>query len=184
MKVMLLRETASLTSNRAPLILADLPEPAPAAGEVLIRVSACGVCHTDLDEIEGRTPPAHLPVIPGHQVVGTVTEAAGQDGLRPGDRVGVAWIYSACRNCKFCLAGRENLCLDFRATGRDADGGYAEYMRVPAAFAHPLPGSISDAEAAPPQRKLSAEASAGVVACSDPPFRRRTQLRRQRVDGK
>jgi propanol-preferring alcohol dehydrogenase len=149
MKAMLLREIASLARNPAPLILADLREPEPAAGEVVIRVSACGVCHTELDEIEGRTPPAHLPVIPGHQVVGTVTASAGQDGLEPGDRVGVAWIYSACGQCKFCLSGRENLCLEFRATGRDADGGYAQYMRVPAAFAHPLPASIGDAEAAP-----------------------------------
>ncbi len=149
MKGMLLQEIASLTRNPAPLVLADLPEPRPAAGEVLIRVAACGVCHTELDEIEGRTPPTRLPVVLGHQVVGTVEETADKGGLKAGDRVGVAWIYSACGRCKFCLSGRENLCLEFRATGRDVDGGYAQYMVALAAFAHPLPASISDSHAAP-----------------------------------
>jgi propanol-preferring alcohol dehydrogenase len=146
---MLLRAISSLAKNHAPLDYTDLPEPRPAAGEVILRVSACGVCHTELDEIEGRTPPPSLPVVPGHQVVGVVEELGEGAELKVGERVGVAWIYSACGHCKFCLSGNENLCLDFRATGRDADGGYAQLMRVPAAFAHPLPATISDVEAAP-----------------------------------
>ncbi len=130
--------------------MADLPDPAAAAGELLIRVAACGVCHTELDEIEGRTPPPHLPMIPGHQAVGRV-EALGKDaqGFRIGDRVGVAWIFSACGHCEYCQRGEENLCARFMATGRDAHGGYAEKMTVPATFAHPIPDAFADAEAAP-----------------------------------
>jgi propanol-preferring alcohol dehydrogenase len=147
MKAMLLHEIGSLANNPTPLSLQDLPEPKPSQDEALIRVLACGVCHTELDEIEGRTPPPHLPVVLGHQVVGTVVESAPP--LKIGQRVGVAWIYSSCGTCKYCLAGEENLCEQFHATGRDADGGYAEYMKVPAGFAHPIPDSISDSEAAP-----------------------------------
>jgi propanol-preferring alcohol dehydrogenase len=130
--------------------MADLPLPEPAPGEIRVRVSTCGVCHTELDEIEGRTPPPRLPVVLGHQVVGRV-EARGREArrFREGDRVGVAWIYSACGKCRFCRSGRENLCPEFRATGRDADGGYAEYMVVPEAFAYPIPEAFSDAQAAP-----------------------------------
>src|SRR2546430_7564686 len=97
--------------GETPLALVGRPEPSPGPGEILIRVSACGVCHTELDEIEGRTPPPRLPIIPGHQVVGRV-EALGEqaDGFRPGDRVGVAWIFSACGNCDHCRRGEENLC--------------------------------------------------------------------------
>lgn len=157
MKAMLLQEITSLAHNSTPLILKSLPEPKIAQGEVLILVTACGVCHTELDEIEGRTPPPRLPVIPGHQVVGTVMEIGSLPTGKPvetpqlqtGQRVGVAWIYSACGRCKYCLAGAENLCEQFRATGRDADGGYAEYMKVPSGFAHPIPASLSDSEAAP-----------------------------------
>ena len=129
---------------------AEWPDPAPSAGEILIKVSACGVCHTELDEIEGRMPPARLPVIPGHQVIGRV-EAMGEaaDTFRIGDRVGVAWIYSACGHCEFCRRGEENLCDQFEATGRDRNGGYAERMTVPQAFAHAIPGTFTDAEAAP-----------------------------------
>jgi propanol-preferring alcohol dehydrogenase len=144
---MLLHEIGALAKNPTPLSLQDVPEPKVGRDEVLIRVTACGVCHTELDEIEGRTPPPHLPVILGHQVVGTVIESASP--LQAGQRVGVAWIYSACGTCKYCLAGEENLCEQFRATGRDADGGYAEYMKVPSGFAHPIPASISDSDAAP-----------------------------------
>jgi propanol-preferring alcohol dehydrogenase len=141
---------APLRDNASPLAMADLPDPAAAAGELLIRVGVCGVCHTELDEIEGRTPPPHLPMIPGHQVVGRV-EALGvdADGFRIGDRVGVAWIFSACGHCEYCQRGEENLCAHFVATGRDAHGGYAEKMAVPAAFAHPIPDAFADAEAAP-----------------------------------
>jgi len=154
---MLLQEISSLANNPTPLSLQNLPEPKIGRGEVLIRVTACGVCHTELDEIEGRTPPPHLPVVLGHQVVGTIMESGGlSSGMQEpaplyqtGDRVGVAWIYSTCGTCKYCLAGEENLCEQFCATGRDADGGYAEYMKVPSGFAYPIPGSISDSEAAP-----------------------------------
>jgi len=113
-------------------------------------VNTCGVCHTELDEIEGRTAPPRLPVVLGHQVVGRV-EGLGQgaDGFRAGDRVGVAWIFSACGQCVYCRRGEENLCDQFRATGRDANGGYAERMTAPAAFAHAIPDAFSDAEAAP-----------------------------------
>jgi propanol-preferring alcohol dehydrogenase len=126
--------------------------------EILIKVSACGVCHTELDEIEGRTPPPHLPVIPGHQVVGTVVSVgpsqsaiSNLESRMPsvGDRVGVAWMYSACGKCAYCRSGQENLCSAFKATGRDANGGYAEYMTVPECFAYPIPNVFTDAEAAP-----------------------------------
>ncbi len=149
MKAMILNQLASLEDNPAPLELATLPDPTPAAGEILVRVLACGVCHTELDEIEGRTPPPHLPIVLGHQVVGVVEEAGGTTRFTTGDRVGVAWIYSACGSCKFCRTGNENLCPEFKATGRDAHGGYAQYMTVPAESAHRIPESFSDAQAAP-----------------------------------
>jgi len=117
---------------------------------VLIHVSACGVCHTELDEIEGRTPPPRLPVVPGHQVVGRIARlGAGVGGLDIGDRVGVAWIFSACGNCPYCRGGRENLCPRFQATGRDANGGYAEYVCALAMFVHAIPDDLSDVDAAP-----------------------------------
>jgi alcohol dehydrogenase, propanol-preferring len=157
MKAMLLREITSLAHNLNPLSLQTIPEPKIGRGEVLIRVTACGVCHTELDEIEGRTPPPRLPVVLGHQVVGTIEEvdqqgqraSTGGSILQAGQRVGVAWINSACGKCKYCLAGNENLCEQFRATGRDADGGYAEFMKVSSEFAHPIPESLSDSDAAP-----------------------------------
>jgi alcohol dehydrogenase, propanol-preferring len=150
MRAMVLKALGPVRDAPPPLEPADWPDPTPGDGEALIRVSACGVCHTELDEIEGRTPPPRLPVIPGHQAVGRV-EALGQgaDGLRVGDRVGVAWIYSACGHCDHCRRGEENLCEQFRATGRDAHGGYAERMVAPAAFAHPIPDAFGDMEAAP-----------------------------------
>ncbi len=149
MKAMLLREINSLAANPTPLLPADLPVPSIADGEILIRVSRCGVCHTELDEIEGRTPPPQLPVVLGHQVVGIVEESGRDSQIKTGARVGAAWIFSACGQCDFCQRGLENLCANFRATGRDANGGYAEYMKVRADFAHPIPESLSDAEAAP-----------------------------------
>jgi len=128
----------------------ELPAPVPGDSEILLKVSVCGVCHTELDEIEGRTPPSQLPLIPGHQVVGRVEAVGSQvSGIKPGDRVGAAWIFSACGACKFCLAGNENLCSSFEATGRDANGGYAEYMTVAENFAYPIPEFFSDAQAAP-----------------------------------
>src|SRR5512135_1039411 len=113
---MILTRIAPITGTSPPLQAADLPLPEPDAEEVLLRISACGVCHTELDEIEGRTPPPHLPIIPGHQVVGRV-EAMGESvtSFSIGDRVGIAWIYSACGACDYCRAGNENLCPDFKA---------------------------------------------------------------------
>ncbi len=150
MKAMLLHKIMDVSKHKQPLQPADIPVPVPGADELLIKVSVCGVCHTELDEIEGRTPPEKLPVVPGHQVVGRVVKPGARANLfKPGDRVGVAWIYSACGTCKFCLNGAENLCIDFKATGRDVNGGYAEYMTVPRNFAYPIPDGLSDEETAP-----------------------------------
>jgi propanol-preferring alcohol dehydrogenase len=150
MKAMLLKQLTSLLENDRPLAEADVPEPEPAAGEILVRVNACGVCHTELDEIEGRTPPPQLPVVLGHEVIGTVAACgAGTARFDVGARVGVGWIHSACGECPACRAGNENLCPDFRATGRDANGGYAEYLTIPEASAYPIPDVFTDAEAAP-----------------------------------
>jgi propanol-preferring alcohol dehydrogenase len=141
---MLLNATASMDENPTPLTLADVPRPTPDAGEVLIEVSACGVCHTELDEIEGRTPPPELPVVPGHEAVGRVVElGAGCCQHAIGARVGVGWIHSSDGS------EEENISAAFRATGRDADGGYAEYMVVPERYAYPIPDTFSDIEAAP-----------------------------------
>ena len=144
MKAMILRQVAPIDEAAQPLELADLPIPEPKAAEVLIKVSACGVCHTELDEIEGRTAPPRLPVVPGHEVVGVV-ERIGRDVSehRVGDRVGVGWIFSSSG------AEDENLHPEFLGTGRDANGGYAEYMVVPAGYAFPVPDVFPDAEAAP-----------------------------------
>jgi propanol-preferring alcohol dehydrogenase len=150
MKAMLLSQICDLNQNKQPLTLIEMPVPEPGDNEILIKVTACGVCHTELDEIEGRTPPPSFPIILGHQVVGKV-EKSGKNCMQydSGQRVGVAWIYSACGKCKFCLSGNENLCFDFLATGRDANGGYAEYMTVPEKFAYAIPEIFSDSEAAP-----------------------------------
>ena len=150
MKAMMLHRICKLDETAQPLRLSEVPDPFANQKEILVRVSACGVCHTELDEIEGRTPPPSLPVVLGHQVVGTV-ESVGENArrFRVGDRVGVAWIFSACERCKFCRAGNENLCPDFKGTGRDANGGYAELMTVREDFCYPIPDAFSDAQAAP-----------------------------------
>ncbi len=150
MKAMVLKRIVQLETCAEPLELFELPKPIPKQGEILIKVSVCGVCHTELDEIEGRTPPERLPMVLGHQVVGRVAAMGeGAFGFADGDRVGVAWIHSACGSCSHCLEGDENLCPNFKATGRDANGGYAEYMTVPSAFAFRLPEVFEDAQAAP-----------------------------------
>lgn len=150
MKAMILRAITDVGKNSEPLVLTNITDPIPLDNELLIRVSACGVCHTELDEIEGRTPPPLLPVIPGHQVIGKV-EMAGKKvkNLKTGEKVGVAWIFSSCGKCSFCLSGKENLCKEFKATGRDANGGYAEYMTVPADYAYKIPEIFTDPQAAP-----------------------------------
>jgi len=150
MKAMVLENICRLDENARPLRMITLPDPVPGKGEIVLKLSVCGVCHTELDEIEGRTPPTVLPMVLGHQAVGRVA-AIGLDANRftKGDRVGVAWIFSACGSCDFCRTGRENLCSEFLATGRDANGGYAEYMRVSEDFVYAIPDSLEDAEAAP-----------------------------------
>lgn len=150
MKAMMITELKRVARNTCPLAGVDAPVPVPRNDEVLIRVSACGVCHTELDEIEGRTPPPALPVIPGHQVVGTVVDTGEDVSLfTTGDRVGAAWIYSSCGECAYCAGGDDNLCPEFLATGRDRDGGYAEYMLAREGYVYPIPAAFSDAEAAP-----------------------------------
>jgi len=144
MRAMLLTATVSLDANPAPLVLADIDDPSPGDDEILIRVAACGVCHTELDEIEGRTPPPRLPVVPGHEVVGRVVAAGGKASrFRPGDRVGVGWIHSSDGT------EAENISAAFRATGRDVNGGYAELMTVPETYAAAIPDVFTDVEAAP-----------------------------------
>lgn len=150
MKAMILQKTVSFQESRTPLELAEVPVPIPGAKEILVKVSACGVCHTELDEIEGRTPPSRWPMILGHQVIGRVAETGKEStAFRQGDRVGIGWIHSTCGKCPFCQSGRENLCADFQATGRDAAGGYAEYTTVPEDFAYRIPECFTDEEAAP-----------------------------------
>jgi len=150
MKAQELQAVTDLRYNPEPLVFCEREIPTPGPGEILLRVRACAVCHTELDEIEGRTPPPEFPVIPGHQVVGRVESCgAGVTAHAVGDRVGVAWIYWACGRCDCCQRGLENLCPAFRATGRDADGGYAEFMVVPQDFACPIPGPLDDIETAP-----------------------------------
>lgn len=147
---MVLNGICDLSENKKPLELVDLPDPVPGNKEILIKVSACGVCHTELDEIEGRTAPPHFPVVLGHQVIGRVIEIGNKvTKLRINDRVGIAWIYSACGNCNFCLEGNENLCKKFKATGRDVNGGYAQYTTVLEDFAYKIPDVFSDMQAAP-----------------------------------
>ncbi len=150
MKAMMLHGVYDLDREDEPLVLEEVPVPVPGTGEVLLKVLACGVCHTELDEIEGRTPPPSYPVIPGHEVVGRVVGSG--DGVDPsllGARVGVGWFHSSCDACDYCLNGLENLCAGFRATGRDVNGGYAEYMTVPASSAFRVPEGLDDERAAP-----------------------------------
>ena len=141
---MVLNAIVEIDADAEPLTLTELPDPAPAHGEVLIAVNACGVCHTELDEIEGRTAPPKLPVVLGHQVVGRVAQPGpGCKELEVGDRVGVGWIHSSTGTPD------ENLSDAFVATGRDVNGGYAEYMTVPESYAVPIPGPLSDVQTAP-----------------------------------
>jgi propanol-preferring alcohol dehydrogenase len=144
MKAMVIERIVSLLEDEAPLTLVELPDPEPAAGEVRIRVSACGVCHTELDEIEGRTAPSRLPMVPGHEVIGRVDRLGpGASRFEPGARVGVGWIHHSTG------APDENLDPGFVATGRDHNGGYAEYLTVSEDYAVAVPETFSDVEAAP-----------------------------------
>ncbi|GAA5105168.1 zinc-binding alcohol dehydrogenase family protein [Haloechinothrix salitolerans] len=132
-----------------PLRLSDEPVPTPADGELLLRVRACGVCRTDLHVTEGDLPVHRPDVVPGHEVVGEVVETGGAAGFDAGDTVGVAWLRGTCGRCRYCMRGAENLCPNSTYTGWDADGGYADYVTVPADYAHPLPPGYSDVELAP-----------------------------------
>ncbi len=150
MRAMVIERIVDLRSGGTPLAAVELPVPQPGEHDILIQVKACGVCHTELDEIEGRTPPPALPVVPGHQVVGQVA-AVGPQAHRfsVGERVGAAWIFSACGQCGQCRNGLENLCPRFLGTGRDVYGGYAEYMIIHQDFAFRIPERLADVQAAP-----------------------------------
>lgn len=144
MRAMVITSIGGFAERNEPLELAELPRPEPGRGEILVKVSVCGVCHTELDEIEGRTPPPRLPVVPGHEIVGRIDKLGpGCGRYRSGQRVGVGWIHSSSG------AVDENLSSAFKATGRDANGGYAEYVVVPEVYAYAIPSIFSDAEAAP-----------------------------------
>src|SRR6476469_4675286 len=134
-----------------PLHRVAVPGPSPAPDELLVAVRACGVCRTDLHVAEGDLPVHRSNVIPGHEVVAEVVARGAEAGdeFAVGDRVGVAGLRHTCGECTFCTSGRENLCPRSRDTGWDADGGYAEFTTVPAAFAHPLPAGYSETELAP-----------------------------------
>ncbi len=150
MKAWTIYKTVDLRSGEPPLKRVEMPVPEIRKGQLLLKVKVCGICHTELDEIEGRTPPPFYPVIPGHQVIGIVEKTLGQrKDIAVGDRVGVAWIFDSCGKCSYCNTGQENLCPDFKATGRDAHGGYAEYMVVPETAAFRIPSMFTDTEAAP-----------------------------------
>ncbi len=144
---MVLKEISTIEEQ--PLELKDLPDPTPGPGEILVKVSVCGICHTELDEIEGRLLP-NLPIVLGHQVVGRIVGLGqGAKRFKLGDRVGIAWIHSACGTCDFCKEGHENLCPAFKGTGCDAPGGYAPYTVVGERFAYLIPDRFSDSQAAP-----------------------------------
>jgi len=148
MKAMVLKKTMPI--EQKPLQMVDLPEPHPGHNEILVKVSVCGCCHTELDEIEARLPPPKLPIVLGHQVVGTVADA-GKDvtKFKPGERLGITWLYSSCGKCDFCRTGNENLCSEAKWTGKDVNGGYAQYMIIGEDFAYPIPPQFSDSQAAP-----------------------------------
>lgn len=140
---------APAPADSRPLALERVPDPVPGAGEVLVAVSACGVCRTDLHVVEGELRPRKSPVVPGHQVVGRVSAAGpGAEGLL-GRRVGLGWVAGTCGACRFCLSGRENLCLAPAFTGWTVDGGFADLVKARADFAYELPDGFADLEAAP-----------------------------------
>jgi propanol-preferring alcohol dehydrogenase len=135
--------------ERKPLEMADLPVPEPNSKEIFVKILACGVCHTELDEIEGRLK-GKLPIIPGHEIVGRVEKLGPKvTKFKKGDRVGIAWINFSCGECNLCREGKENLCPKFQGTGCNADGGYAEFTVILDDFAYPIPERFSDAQAAP-----------------------------------
>ena len=148
MKAMILDKQSPI--GEKPLKPADLPAPTPNDDQILIEISVCGACHTDLDEVEGRLKPTKSPIVPGHQVVGKVVDKGkAVTKHKIGDRVGITWLFSSCGKCDFCRTGNENLCSKAKWTGKDANGGYAEFMVIGEDFACPIPERFSDSQAAP-----------------------------------
>lgn len=148
MKALILKQPQPIEQD--PLTMVEIAKPTPGPKEIRIKVLACGICHTDLHIVEGELPPKKLPIVPGHQIVGVV-DAIGKNitRFRVGEKVGVAWLNSACGRCQFCLQGKENLCENGKFTGYDVDGGYAEFTVVSEDFAYYIPEVIPDVEAAP-----------------------------------
>ena len=137
-------------ARRIALEMVDRPQPEPGPDEVLVQMSACGVCRTDLHVVAGEIPPHRDQVVPGHEAVGrVVTTGPGVRRFAAGDRVGVPWLRRTCGECRWCRTGRENLCASSTYTGWDADGGYAEFVTVPAPFAYRIPDAFDDESAAP-----------------------------------
>lgn len=148
MKAVVLDRPGPIESH--PLRLTEVPTPIPGPGQVLVRVSACGVCRTDLHVVEGELPLRRSPLIPGHQIVGRVEVLGpGVTALGRGDRVGIAWLHRTCGVCRFCTGGRENLCEQGAFTGWSVDGGYAEFTLADAEFVYPIPDGFDDLQAAP-----------------------------------
>ncbi len=148
MRAMVLKKQSPIED--LPLEPADLPTPTPDHNQILVKISVCGACHTDLDEVEGRLKPTKSPIVLGHQVVGKVTgKGKNVTKFNIGDRVGITWLYSACGKCGFCQMGNENLCEQAKWTGKDADGGYAEFTVIGENFAYPIPQEFTDPQAAP-----------------------------------
>jgi propanol-preferring alcohol dehydrogenase len=148
MQAMLLKKPDLIEKN--PLHLEDIPLPRIEPDMILIRVRACGICHTDLHTVEGELSLPKLPIVPGHQIVGTV-EKKGKESRRftTGERVGIPWLNSTCGKCEFCKSGNENLCEQAKFTGYNVNGGYAQYIAIPEDFAYPLPDKFSSVETAP-----------------------------------
>lgn len=150
MKAWVIEKISDLLIENKPLKLLDINSPTPEKKEIIIKVHACGVCHTEIDEIEGRLTPSFFPIIPGHQIAGEVVEVGGSvKKFKIGDRAGAGWIYSACGRCEFCKKGLENLCSGFKATGKDTHGGYGEYFKIHEDFAFHLPENFTYEESAP-----------------------------------
>src|ERR1039458_4423839 len=148
MKACLLHSVGPIETN--PLRFSDTPDPSITGDQVLVRVTACGVCRTDLHVIEGELPTRKLPLIPGHQVVGAIERVGDRvTRFRAGARVGIPWLHRTCGNCEYCRAGKENLCDNPTFTGYVVDGGYAEYTLAPAQFVYPISDAFPDEQAAP-----------------------------------
>lgn len=139
-----------LKNQRKPLQSVDLPDPSPEANQLLIRVNACGVCRTDLHVVDGDLTEPTLPLIPGHQIVGTVAQvSSGGSGFSVGDRVGVPWLGGSCNECDYCRSGQENLCDQSKYTGYQINGGFAELCVADVRFCFPIPADYPDIQAAP-----------------------------------